>query len=93
MRKGRGGHVFHDDELGKLAGAVIAQVQPNRSDRETREECWQTAYVAGLMAQVSAHRSQQQTSRHMLMLAMRSAVYRALHRARKELREADLLHA
>jgi hypothetical protein len=89
--QGRGGHVYLDDELGKLADHVVARIHPNSSDREFIEDCLQTAYTAGLLAQHSAQRSQQRTSRHVLKLAMRQAVYRLLrHRSRKVYRESDL---
>jgi hypothetical protein len=90
--QGRGQHIYLDDELGKLAGAVVAQIRPGRSDRESREDCWQAAYVAGLRARASAQRSHAHISYHVLMLKMRDTVYRML-RARKEVREADLLLA
>lgn len=89
MGQGRGGHVYADDELGKLAGVVVARVRPNRSDHESVEDCWQTAYAAGLQAAHAARRSRHRTSRQILILAMQTAVYRLLRR-RKDLRESDL---
>lgn len=89
MGQGRGEHRFLRDELGTLAGVVVARIRPNRSDRESLEDCWQTAYVAGLQARHAAERSQQRTSTHFLILAMQTAVYRTLRR-RKDIRESDL---
>lgn len=90
MGQGRGLHTYVRDELGTLASDVIARVRPNGSDRESVQDCWQTAYVAGMLAKDAAHRSQKRTSSKYLMLAMQSAVYRLLHR-RKDLREADVV--
>jgi DNA-directed RNA polymerase specialized sigma24 family protein len=90
--QGRGGHAHDDDELGRLAGAVIARVRPNRGDRDSVEDCFQEAYLAGLLARRAAHRRQQHTSSSFLFLAMQSAVYRLLRvpSTRKEIRESDL---
>ena len=90
MTQVTGTHQRTHDELGRLAGAVVARIRPNRSDRQSSEDCWQIAYVAGLQACAAARRAHAHTSSQMLMLAMQSAVYRSLHRGRKELREADL---
>jgi hypothetical protein len=90
--RSNGRHVYADDELGRLAGVVVARVRPNRSDRQSIEDCWQTAYAAGLQAVRAAARTQRHTSSHFLFLAMQSAVYRLLHhRGRKEIREADVV--
>jgi len=88
--QGRGAHVYLDDELGKLAGMVVSKIHPNRSDRESRADCWQEAYAAGLQALGSAVRSRSRSSHFFLKLAMQSAVYRALRRARRGIRESDL---
>lgn len=82
MIRGRDGHAYTDDELGKLAGAVVCVVRPNSADRETREDCWQAAYVAGLEARRSAARSSATISRQILFLKMQSAVYRLLRKPR-----------
>jgi type IV secretory pathway ATPase VirB11/archaellum biosynthesis ATPase len=88
------GHIFLDDELGRLAGAVVARVGPNRSDRQPTVDCWQAAYAAGLQARRAAEREQRRTSSTFLFLAMQSAVWRLLHhQSRKEIREADVLCA
>jgi hypothetical protein len=79
-----------DDELGRLAGVVIARVSQPIRPAVDRAECWQTAYAAGLQAVRAAERARRHTSSHFLILAMQSAVYRLLHRNRRELREADL---
>lgn len=89
MGEGRGGLQFTGDELGILARVVLSRIRPNRADREGADDCFQTAYLAGLEARRSAARNASHTSSSVLILAMQTAVYRALGR-RKELRESDL---
>lgn len=90
MGQGRGDHVRARDELGTLASVVIKRIRPTRSDRETFEDCWQTAYSAGLQARNAAQRSHQPTSAHFLMLAMQAAVYRLIRRRKDLVYESDL---
>lgn len=78
------------DPLQRIAHQVIAQVRPNRGDRDDAGDCFQTAYLAGLQAHRSAERAGKITSNQMIRLAMRQAVYRALRRAKGAMREADL---
>ena len=78
---------FVADKLIMLAGAVVAQVRPHKGDRA---DCFQTAYLAGLMATISA--GDRPTSSDVLFLAMRTAVYRMLQKP-KPLTECDLGHA
>ena len=80
------------DDLARLARAVVGSVRPNRGDRFGRDDCLQTAYLAGLQARRSAERQRHATSSRVLMLAMQSAVFRMLHSV-KDVCEADLLES
>jgi hypothetical protein len=80
--QGRATHTRDGDELATLAGVVVAGIRPHRQDRD---DCRQAAYVAGLMARRSAERSHQHTSRRLLELAMREAVYRLLRQPKDTL--------
>lgn len=82
---------FCGDRLMSLAGVVVAQVRPNKGDRDDAGDCFQTAYLAGLEARRSADRNGKHTSNRILKLAMRQAVYRMLKRGKEAIREADLL--
>lgn len=85
------GHVFIDDELGRLASRAVASVRPNRHDRETIADCWQAAYLAGLQATASAESGGHAAARSILFLKMRDSIYRLLHQpAARALREGDL---
>ena len=91
MGQGRGQHGHVDDELGQLAGAVVDRVRPNRSDRATRDDCYQVAYLAGLEARRAAQRMGSHTSTTILFKKMQTAIYRLLRqRCGKDLRESDL---
>jgi hypothetical protein len=87
------GHTYVNDELGVIASGVVARIAPNRADRETKEDCWQTAYATGLDALRTARAAGSPTSTTILMLAMQTSVFRLLyHRSRRILREADIIH-
>jgi hypothetical protein len=77
-------------DLGAIAGAVVARVRPNGIDRESRDDCFQTAYLSGLQACATARRAGRRPAAGILFKQMRRDVYRLLHKRRGELRESDL---
>ena len=84
-------HHCANDELGTLAGVVLARLRPSKSAPASRADCWQAAYAAGLEARRAAELASRHTSRRILLFRMQQAVGRLLARGRKEFRESDLL--
>jgi hypothetical protein len=87
---GIGGHQRIDDELGTLASVVVARIFISSRDRLTRDDCWQLAYLRGLRALAGASARSSHISRDVVKKAMRTAIFRALRKERRETREADL---
>jgi len=67
-----------ETNLMKIAESVIYAVKPNKNDRQSREECFQIAYLAGLKAMRTAEKTKSRISKRLLFLCMQKAVYRAL---------------
>jgi DNA-directed RNA polymerase specialized sigma24 family protein len=69
-----------DKELIGLARYVVAKIKPNSGDRETPEDCFQIAFLAGLQAKRRAEINKVFISRRYIVLTMQKTVYRQLRK-------------
>lgn len=76
-------------DLTVLAGAVVRRIGPSFC---IRQDCFQTAYLAGLQALRSAQSHNRKAAAGVLLRAMQTTVYRELHKPRPSV-EADYLRA
>jgi RNA polymerase sigma factor (sigma-70 family) len=72
-----------EHDLISIASQVISWIKPNKGDSESVQDCWQTAYVAGLQALRTTQKNGHRPSRRYLCLCMQQAVYRSLCKSKR----------